>query len=130
MLLFRGKIFEWGSKRYPWPKLGRPAWSCDIKWKLLKERRSKCTLDEIETWNEYYVMKYGPYRLFSNNCHHYVNRLAFKLSTDCRDAHVRYVKKASSLDNEEIDNEEIDNEEIDNEESDSDESEDDLGESR
>ena len=94
LLFFRGKIFEWGSKRYPWPRLGRPLSSCAINWQFVKKGRSKCTMDEIETWNLHYVSKYGRYRLFSNNCHHFVNRLAFKLSRDCKMSYFQHVRKS------------------------------------
>lgn len=99
LLLFRGKVFEWGSKRYPWPELARLPWSCNIKWQFVKKGRSQCSLNEIEIWNLRYVIKYGRYRLFSNNCHHYVNRMAYKLRTDCRSRYIQYVEKGTASGN-------------------------------
>ncbi|XP_046842781.1 uncharacterized protein LOC124436850 [Xenia sp. Carnegie-2017] len=83
VLLFRGKVFEWGSEKYKWPEMGRPSSSCKLKWNYEKKGRSRCSLDEIEVWNSQYEAKYSRYRLITNNCHHYVNRLADKLKTNC-----------------------------------------------
>lgn len=96
-MLYRGKIFEWGSKRYPWPTLGRPVWSCGIRWDFERKGSSNCTLEEVELWSENYAMKYGRYRLLKNNCHHYVNRLAYKLGKDCATRYIQYVKKSSDI---------------------------------
>ena len=92
LLLFRGKIYEWGSDDYPWPTMGRSPSSCDINWRFYRIGTSKCTKSDIDKWNDAYKRsfpykilwskRYG-YNFLFNNCHHYVNRLAAKLKSNC-----------------------------------------------
>lgn len=83
VLLFRGKVYEWGSSEYPWPNLGRNPSSCDIQWNWTPKSWSKCITRDTKQWSDNYKGTYGEYKVISNNCHHYAKRLAAKLFGDC-----------------------------------------------
>jgi hypothetical protein len=84
LLLFRGTIFEWGIKRggVKTYDMGRSLNDCKISWKGRKGE-SRCRLSDAQAWTKAYRRKYHGYRLFSNNCHHFVNRLGGYLQTNC-----------------------------------------------
>lgn len=81
LLLFRGVIFEWGIKRSHYMK--RPLTSCNVKWRRNKRGKSRCLLSDVKKWTRAYHRRYGRYRLFRNNSHHFVNRLSKYLDKNC-----------------------------------------------
>ncbi|CAB4003728.1 Hypothetical predicted protein [Paramuricea clavata] len=83
LLMFRGKIFEWGmgdSKTY---KMNRNPSQCSITWSSGSKGTSKCLLSDVEEWTRNYPKRNGEYHLLKNNCHYFVNRLVRHLNTDC-----------------------------------------------
>ena len=80
MILFRGKVFEWGIDKTYYMK--RSPSSCKITWRSKKESFSRCTLRQVERWTRDYGAK-NNYNLLTNNCHMFVNRLAKYLYSDC-----------------------------------------------
>ena len=85
LLLFRGTIFEWGIKRsgVKTYDMSRSLGDCKISWTYSRKGESRCLLSDAQTWTKAYRRHYGGYKLFSNNCHHFVNRLGTYLKTDC-----------------------------------------------
>ena len=85
LLQFRGIIFEWGIKRngVKTYDMGRSLSDCKIKWSYSKKGYSRCLSSDAQRWTRAYRGRYGKYRLFSNNCHHYVNKLGRYLATNC-----------------------------------------------
>ena len=80
MILFRGKVFEWGiGKTY---YMGRSPSSCQITWRSNRESYSSCTLSQVENWTRNYGAT-NTYNLLTNNCHMFVNKLAKYLYDDC-----------------------------------------------
>ena len=83
MILFRGKVFEWGAIfGYHQYYMRRNPSSCLIRWRPRRESYSSCTLSQVEAWTR----RYGAtkrYNLFTNNCHMFVNNLAKYLYSDC-----------------------------------------------
>ena len=80
MLLFRGKVFEWGINRTYYMR--RDPSSCYIKWRSRSEGSSRCTLNDAKRWTRKYGRK-NTYNLLFNNCHMFVNALANYLKSNC-----------------------------------------------
>ena len=80
MILFRGKVFEWGINYSYY--MGRSPSSCKITWRSTRESYSRCTLSQVEQWTRDYGAN-NIYNLAFNNCHMFVNRLAKYLYSDC-----------------------------------------------
>ena len=83
LLMFRGKIFEWGLGDQKTYKMNRDPSQCSISWSSGSKGRSKCLLSDVEDWTEDYPNEYGKYDLLTNNCHFFVNRLVKFLNTNC-----------------------------------------------
>ena len=83
LILFRGKIFEWGLGRPKTYKMNRSPSDCKIKWTWSSKGSSRCRLSDAETWTRNYRRRYGGYRLFTNNCHYFVNRFMSYLRSNC-----------------------------------------------
>ena len=80
MILFRGKVFEWGiNKSY---YMSRDPGSCKITWRRRWASFSKCTLNDAVTWTKRYGRR-NTYNIVFNNCHMFVNRLSRYLYSDC-----------------------------------------------
>ena len=85
MILFRGKVFEWGimnSSGLRSYDMTRDPSSCKITWRSNRESYSSCTLSQVENWTRNYGAT-NTYNLFRNNCHMFVNKLAKYLYDDC-----------------------------------------------
>ncbi|XP_019643505.1 PREDICTED: uncharacterized protein LOC109484604 [Branchiostoma belcheri] len=84
VLLFRGEVFEWGvgAKMRWWEGLRCPS-DCAVKWKRSPAGYSTCTRAQAELFSRQYKSCYGSYRLFTNNCHYFVNRLMKYLDSGC-----------------------------------------------
>ncbi|XP_035685006.1 uncharacterized protein LOC118421667 [Branchiostoma floridae] len=84
VLLFRGEVFEWGvgSKKESWEGLRCPS-DCAVTWRKSAAGYSTCTREQAEFFAREYKSRYGSYRLFTNNCHFFVNRLMRYLDSGC-----------------------------------------------
>ncbi|CAB4007689.1 Hypothetical predicted protein [Paramuricea clavata] len=80
MILFRGKVFEWGINYTYY--MNRSPSSCQITWHWGAKGFSKCSLSDVESWTRAYGRS-NTYDILSNNCHMFVNRLAKYLNTNC-----------------------------------------------
>ena len=80
MILFRGKIFEWGIN-YSYYMYRNPS-SCVITWSWSAKGQSRCSLWDVERWTRAYGRTH-TYNILWDNCHMFVNRLAKYLNTNC-----------------------------------------------
>ena len=83
LLQFRGKIFEWGLGKSKTYSMTRALGDCKIRWSWGRKGESRCLLSDAENWTRRYRSNYGSYKLLSNNCHHFVNRLGRYLASNC-----------------------------------------------
>ncbi|XP_035684837.1 uncharacterized protein LOC118421596 [Branchiostoma floridae] len=88
VLLFRGEVFEWGVGADDWEN--KVAWEghrcpsdCQILWAGYVAGYSTCTREQAEQFTRDFKARYGTYNLFTNNCHHFVNRLMNYLDSGC-----------------------------------------------
>ncbi|CAH1271867.1 Hypp4724 [Branchiostoma lanceolatum] len=88
VLLFRGEVFEWGVGADDWES--KVAWEghrcpsdCQILWANHVAGYSTCTREQAEQFTRDFKARYGTYNLFTNNCHHFVNRLMNYLDSGC-----------------------------------------------
>lgn len=83
LLMFRGKMFEWGFGTPKTYRMDRNPAQCSISWEFVSKGMSKCRLDQIEQWTQNYPNLHGGYQVTTNNCHYFVNRLMEHLKTNC-----------------------------------------------
>ena len=88
-LFLRGMVFEWGTGVAGF-HAGNEALvsSCDVTWEDTPALNTSCSVDVAEEFTRNYRAEHGGYNLFSNNCHHFANRLLELVSSsDCDGEH-------------------------------------------
>ena len=84
LIYYRQHVFEWGAGArgyYIGPHAAVP--DCPTQWEVQPAGRSACSYARLEDFATGYKRRYGGYNLIANNCHHFANRAAELLASNC-----------------------------------------------